>query len=270
MSRLRIALWSIKRAIFGKCSVEIHISEHCNLNCAGCSHYSPLAEHKFCDLIALEENLDKLSKIKKKIGTIRLLGGEPLLNPDVVSVFGIVRSRFENAKIELVTNGVLLVADRLSSEFWDEAKRNDVVLALTIYPVPIDYSKAKVLCEKYGIRMEVYHNTHGNFLLYKLNPNKKRGRRNYYICREKECLQLVGNRIFSCPQSAYAGYLNRAFKSDFILEKKDSISIDNISYFKFLRFRLFSRPFCKYCIFPRQEVAWKHSKCRPEEWIETT
>lgn len=270
MSRLKIVLWNIKQAIFRKCSVEIHISEHCNLNCAGCSHYSPLAEHKFCDLKELDSNLRKLSKICDSIGVIRLLGGEPLLNPDVASVFGIVRSHFENVTIKLVTNGLLLVSDKLPSEFWKEAKRYNVVIAFTVYPVSLDYSKVLALCKKHGVRVELYNNTHGRFINFKLSRSKKNSQWHYYICREKECFQLVGNRIFSCPQSAYVGYLNQVFKSDFKLETMDSISIDNISSFKFLLFKLFPRPFCKYCVFPRQKIDWSYSKCSPEEWIEIT
>lgn len=268
MNQLKVSLWYLKRIVQNPCSLEIHLAEHCNLNCIGCSHYAPLAEPGFCDLEALEESLNKLSKIRKSIGVIRLLGGEPLLNPDAARVFRLVRARFKDVKIVLVTNGLLLASDKLPEAFWEEAKRCNVVVGLTVYPVPIYYAAIEALCKKHGVRAEIYNYTHGQFSLFKLNPEKKGSRWNYYACGEKECFQLVGNRIYSCPQSAYVGYLNRAFGTGFRLEDGDSISIDDISRFKFLRFRLRSRPFCKYCVFPRPTVAWDHSKRQPEEWIE--
>ena len=29
--------------------LEVHLAEHCNLNCKGCSHFSPLAEKEFIE-----------------------------------------------------------------------------------------------------------------------------------------------------------------------------------------------------------------------------
>jgi len=31
-------------------TVEMHIVNHCNLNCAGCNHFSPLAEPWFIEI----------------------------------------------------------------------------------------------------------------------------------------------------------------------------------------------------------------------------
>ena len=59
--------------------IELHIVDHCNLNCVGCSHFSPLAEPYFKDVDEYREEMKDLSKFE--IGTIRIMGGEPLLHP---------------------------------------------------------------------------------------------------------------------------------------------------------------------------------------------
>lgn len=266
MNRIRVALWNLKRYYWEPCAVEIHIADHCNLNCLGCSHYSPLAKPRFCDLDDLKINLKKLSKIRKSIGTIRLLGGEPLLNPDVSKVFKVVRNYFEQVKIELVTNGLLLKSEKLPNDFWREVRRYDVTICLTEYPINIDYVELIKCCKERGVKVEIY-NSVGRFSLFQLDKEKKGSRKNYYYCKERTCFQLVGNKIFSCAQSAYVGYLNKAFGSFFKYEKGDYLTLDRISYFSFLWFRLSTRPFCKFCVFPRQQVDWRQSECKQEEWI---
>lgn len=61
--------------------VDIHASEHCNLKCSGCTHFSPLAKPEFCDLEQLDKSLAKLSQFEKKIGAVQLLGGGAFAEP---------------------------------------------------------------------------------------------------------------------------------------------------------------------------------------------
>ena len=66
-------------------SLEIHVSNHCNLSCRGCSHISPLEKKEFLN----EENmylvLKKLSSVLH-CKVIRLLGGEPTLNSNLENI----------------------------------------------------------------------------------------------------------------------------------------------------------------------------------------
>ena len=63
------------KKIFKKIPVEIHIVEHCNLNCKGCAHFSSIAKESYLDIESFEESCKKLSKIKKHIYTFKILGG---------------------------------------------------------------------------------------------------------------------------------------------------------------------------------------------------
>ena len=86
-------LWRLYSFVKSPYTLGIHVAEHCNLNCCGCNHYSPIAKSSFCDLSVLKHSLDKLKsgKVLKMFKSIDLIGGEPLLNPDIVEVFKIVR-----------------------------------------------------------------------------------------------------------------------------------------------------------------------------------
>ena len=59
--------------------LEYHIADHCNLNCKACEHYSGLvSEPHYPDLEKFSSDLCKLHEFIDDIGTIRILGGEPL------------------------------------------------------------------------------------------------------------------------------------------------------------------------------------------------
>ena len=85
---------------------ETHITEACNLKCRGCSHFSVFAKPKHKDLAEFEREFKRLSEIEE-IGIIRLMGGEPLLNPNFMEYCRIARKYFPDAQICLVTNGTL-------------------------------------------------------------------------------------------------------------------------------------------------------------------
>ena len=85
---------------------ETHITEACNLKCRGCSHFSVFAKPKHKDLEEFEREYARLAEIEE-IGIMRLMGGEPLLNPDFMEYLRIARKYFPNSHICLVTNGTL-------------------------------------------------------------------------------------------------------------------------------------------------------------------
>ena len=93
--------------------VETHITQSCNLNCKGCSHFSSLAKPKHKDLEEFRKEFQRLSEIMD-IDIIRLMGGEPLLNHAFMEYARIARGYFPGSNISIVTNGILL--DRVNTE----------------------------------------------------------------------------------------------------------------------------------------------------------
>ena len=89
--------------------LEHHIVDHCNLNCAGCSHFSPLAQPWFEDLIQFKKDFSQLWDITKgNVGTIRLMGGEPLLHPQFDEFMAFTCGLFPHTQVQIVTNGILI------------------------------------------------------------------------------------------------------------------------------------------------------------------
>lgn len=105
-------------------AVEFAASDHCNLRCAGCSHMSPFIRPR----LAIE---DELTRDMGRLATamyaeeIRILGGEPLLNPRIVPILKAARASGVAKRVVVATNGLLL--HRMSKDFWasvDEVRLN--------------------------------------------------------------------------------------------------------------------------------------------------
>ncbi len=73
------------------------------------------------------------------IGRIWLIGGEPLLHPDIVAFFCILQEKFfPDTHITLDTNGTLLLKQK--EEFWQALRATGIELTLTKYPIDVDYA----------------------------------------------------------------------------------------------------------------------------------
>ena len=89
--------------------IDIHITDHCNLNCKGCTHFSPLSEEFYLNIDNFRTDLARLAALTgAQLGQIFLLGGEPLLHPHLTDFFPIARDLFPNTQIIIITNGILL------------------------------------------------------------------------------------------------------------------------------------------------------------------
>lgn len=87
-------------------NLEIHVADHCNLDCVACSHESPLMVRRLEDPDRLAEALSALW-LHYRAPLLKLLGGEPLLHPRIGEVIR-AASAATGARIRVVTNGTLL------------------------------------------------------------------------------------------------------------------------------------------------------------------
>lgn len=93
--------------------------------------------------------MQRLSEISKGIvGTFRLMGGEPLLNPNCIQ-FLTLQDIFPKSAIWLVTNGILL--DKQNEDFWNSCQRNKMQIRPTKYPIKINWDLIKDKCDQYDI-----------------------------------------------------------------------------------------------------------------------
>ena len=262
---------------FEPLKLDIHATEHCNLNCRGCTHFSPVAEREFCDLEQLDTNLKTLSRFQSSFGQLQILGGEPLLHPDIVKMTAIMRKYFPKQRITIITNGVLLAQpDKLPADFWQAIRENNIVIKLSQYPINVDYAAVEELCRQQNVSYEIFADRSENargwnkFLLDENGGGIKALKYKVFKllgCRLKNCFQLSGNRIYPCSEVAYVHHLNKAFGTNFIHRKGDYIEVDKIrNSFQIRKLMLFTTPFCSYCCGYVKDK-WGISKREKSEWI---
>lgn len=119
--------------------LEYEVTHHCNLNCRSCSHFSPLTEKKFGDLEQFLRDLERIRSMIDYIGEIQLLGGEPLLNPDLYRFVQEARRIYPYAQINVVTNGILLMS--VDERLKEAMKSTGAAFRVSVYPPFKSYVK---------------------------------------------------------------------------------------------------------------------------------
>ena len=263
----------IERLKTSKIMFEVHLTEHCNLNCKGCSHFSPLAEEEFMSIDIFEKDMARMAQLLDGGAlNIRLLGGEPLLHPQVNDFIKTAARYFPNARRELVTNGILLL--NMSELFWDTCRKTYTLVNVTRYPISLDFTamKIKALAENVAI---IFYPDHApkSFRkdVYDLN-----GMQNEQLSHSAcqffgYCCQLNNGRFYPCSISAYFHHFVRYFNLDIPLSSDNYIDIYQAQSKKELYSLITSPiPCCKYCNMSAKEfnVKWEISKQNLTEWTE--
>jgi organic radical activating enzyme len=132
-------------------AAEYNLTEHCNLRCAGCDHSSPLLPQKFADVALFERDLKVLSRVLH-LGEFKLLGGEPLLHPDLLDFLRCARASGLAEEITLVTNGLLL--HRCDPTIFELIDR----LWVSLYPgvrLRVEERELESLSKRYNFRLDL-------------------------------------------------------------------------------------------------------------------
>jgi len=87
--------------------IEIMVTDACNFVCEGCTNYS---DYQVSGLATWPEVKKQLLAWRERttFGTISLIGGEPLLHPNIREWITGIRELFPESFIQLTTNGYLL------------------------------------------------------------------------------------------------------------------------------------------------------------------
>ena len=250
---------------------DVSLCDHCNLNCKGCGSFAPLAKESFLDLEDYIKDAKRLSKISGGVvHHINILGGEPLLHPQLLKFIKVTREQFPIGNINLVTNGILLL--KMSDKFWETMREYDILLAPTKYPVQVNYVEIEKKALEMGVRYKYFGDaTIENSWIH--NVITEQGDRNelhsFLVCgNANNCAVLKNGKIYPCPRSARIELFNDYFNTDFKLTNKDYIDIyDDISIDDIMNFLAKPIPFCKYCNrFANTKTNWGISKKNIKEW----
>ena len=246
---------------------EVHVTDHCNLNCRSCDHFSPLSNPYFIDLNKLEEDYRLLAPVSHRFfNQIHLMGGEPLLHPEIEKIMILTRTYFPKTTIWLYTNGIKLLS--MQESFWKTCSEYSIQIYISKYPINIHYKQVCAIMDKwhliYAVSTEVEY-----FFHYALDPSGKQNhRKSYETCDWGGVyIQLKNGILYPCARIAYIEKVNNTFGLKLKCTKEDFLEIKKLSRWNFLKFVTKSKPFCRYCTMERRKVSWVHSCKSKEEWL---
>ena len=187
---------------------ELHVVEHCNLRCAHCCNTSPYLPPRTLSLDEIALVLGQMQPVLHA-DVLKIMGGEPLLHPQITEVLHLLRQSGVGQIVRLFTNGLLL--GRMDDRFWsaldhltvstyssapvrpellarieEKARRHDVVLNIK----PVDRFN-RVMHGAYRDDAQAVQQTHTDCWL------------------RHRCLVVRDHQFFVCTRAAYLPDLHR-------------------------------------------------------------
>ncbi len=182
---------------------ELIVTDHCNISCQSCNHASPTAGKWNLTPDAAARDLARLGPVYRP-RELRLIGGEPMLNPMLPDILRVARAADFAPMLRLVTNGLLL--DRLP----DDALALLDEVEVSRYPaVPIAPEAMAVLRKRAArVGTRVTEATYASFRATFALPRSPDALaetvfRGCKVGTLWACHAIRKGRFYKCPQSIY-------------------------------------------------------------------
>lgn len=231
--------------------VEMHIVDGCNLNCRGCSHFSPIFDQGvFPDF---ESRLQDVKKLKEKFTYIKeffLLGGEPFLNPEIDRYIRAIREELPKTTLTIVTNGLLVPS--LKSSTLKTIVETDTRISISEYePTCVLIDRIRARLNEYGVIYNVRNFDIKQKFNKPLSLNKNSTRE--HLCISDGCITIWNHKISKCPTLMYIGEFNKKFGTSF--PEAGTLPLDTkLSSKELLKYLNAPVSLCTYCV--KNEIPW--------------
>lgn len=184
--------------------IEIPITTKCTLNCKECANLIQFYQNPYhlkeTDII---NDIRILAEISKEILQLRLLGGEPLLHPNLGNIVKQIL-QFKNIKnIQIVTNGTLLFNDQLI-----QIMSNNDRISVDISNYKEKSVKYKELIQQLQVNNIKYYTSKDGMVwssqaaCFYRKRNKKKMEEVFTGCT-MDCVSLLNGQVHLCPRSSH-------------------------------------------------------------------
>jgi len=201
--------------------LEFHVAFGCNMTCESCAHYS---NHAHAGNVAASELERQIALWNGKIvpRSLRLLGGEPTLNKNLLDLIRIARQGWPTpgdggpveTQLELITNGLRL--ERFP-ELPALLAETNCLLVVSLHHDAPDYKRAleptRTLVKGWQAAHDIrvnwrrsyqkwtrrYHG-YGSAMMPFADGDQ---RQSWTNCPAKHCVQLFEGKLWKCPALAY-------------------------------------------------------------------
>lgn len=195
--------------------LEFWATRHCNLNCKGCSACAPIKKEPwFLNINSLRKDFFRLKELGLTINTLTVLGGEPLLHPNIIAIFDVMKEAYPIAVRYLITNGLLLLEKEES--FWQYCRNNDIRFRITFFPVLTNLHREQIYNKLIDYKLN-YHITDKKMFNKILVLNNKATYADIISnCGCNKAYNLYSGYIARCPVPFVVPDLNQYFNADFV------------------------------------------------------
>ena len=189
-------------------SLEVHIVDHCNLTCAECCSLSPLLPTWFASPESIAADLKIAAKVLSP-RMFKLVGGEPLLHPQLEQIIAAVRESGIAPTISVTTNGLKL--GDMADSFWQAVD----ALTISLYPRPPLAPELKAHIQAQASRFNVRLNwkVQDNFTVMNrasISSDAAETRRIYHDCWIRErCHMIRDGMFYTCTRPAHFHTLHK-------------------------------------------------------------
>lgn len=245
---------------WGECvlpKVEMHIADYCNLNCKGCTHFSPIFAKVLPDF---EERIKDVKLLKEKIPHVlifSILGGEPFLNPEIDLYVTEVRKVFPNTFIQIVTNGLLI--PKLEGRILECIKENKIAVQISEYKPThkiIDRIEAKL--KEHGVTYYIQAYEAKEMFVKPLSLSEHS--RYPQKCISEGCVNIWNGKISKCPTLMYIDQFNEKFNQN--LPNEGIMQLEDCPEgFQLLDVLDKEVPLCRHCVY--YETEWEQCGVNP-------
>lgn len=251
--------------------LETHVCDHCNLNCKACNNFSPFVkEPSYADIDQFERDLKRLAELFSGIGRFFLLGGEPLLAPELCcDMIRCYRKYFPVNELRVLTNATLILS--MKDEFWDCVRENDVIIHISLYPpVKERIGEIRERLESKKVKYIVFKEV-GTFAkrltLYPFEDEKFNNER----CGSGGCHYLRNGELSKCPDAILIDFMAEGDAELSCLKSNDRIALHE----KNDAWKLIERlndpiDLCKKCTYKRLEsIQWERieGQAKISDWL---
>lgn len=204
----RFALECLENRDKGMFSVDWVITEKCSLKCRECANLMQYYESP-CNytVTELQKNLDRLLEVAGKVFDLRVLGGEPFMNPALAEIIEKYLMDNRVVNITIYTNATIPPRDKEIQVL----KHSKVKCQISNYGETVkNFKKFVGIMEKEGIR----HTVTEVGMWQDLGRLEDRGKTEremaatFLSCECNNIPTLLGDKIYRCPFSAHGRNLN--------------------------------------------------------------
>ncbi|MBQ6018606.1 MAG: radical SAM protein [Clostridia bacterium] len=224
--------------------METELCHVCNLNCKGCCDYSNLhVDTGFYDFDNFVKDLNRMKELFWGIAKIRLMGGEPLMNPRIADYAEKCREIFPDSDLRIVSNGLLL--PKIPTDTLERIRDCGCSFDISNYP-PSRKNKKEIVAAaersgvpiKFGVPMNRFLRT----ILERPTDDPAPAFRN---CLFTHCHMMGNGKLAPCSYAYCAYRFNARFGTDYPEDDLLELSDPSLDGWKIVK--AFSEPH-KYCV----------------------